>query len=80
MEGAIRMNDVEFSDTPLATGTLADYCARFPNSPACSQMMPSNPGSGLHHNGGNSGHHNHHDNNAGHHSAHGGNNGHHPLS
>ncbi|HEU5431720.1 MAG TPA: hypothetical protein VFU81_08660 [Thermomicrobiales bacterium] len=78
------MNDVTFSDTPLAPGTLADYCQRFPNSPACSHLISPAPDPGPGHNGGNGDHHGHHDhNNNNHHGGHGGDGGdnsHHPVS
>ena len=38
------MNDLDFGDMPFAGGTVADFCHRFPNSPACSH--PTQPGFG----------------------------------
>jgi hypothetical protein len=81
----IDVNDVQFSDTPLASdGTLTDFCARFPNSPACTRLALAGSGQGDGNNRGNGGGH-HHGNR--HHDANhpggahqGGNNNHHPLS
>ncbi|HEX5500189.1 MAG TPA: hypothetical protein VFX03_13215 [Thermomicrobiales bacterium] len=73
------MNDVQFSDTPLTTGMLADYCQRFPNSPACTHQLGGS-GQGGNDNGGNGGHHDHHDHNDNHHGASHGGHPFHPLS
>lgn len=72
------MNDVQFSDTPIAPGSIADYCARYPNQPICSHLVnPAPSGTGGNNNGGH--HHGHHDHH--HNGGHGGDNGHHhPLS
>jgi hypothetical protein len=76
------MNDLDFGDMPFAGGTVADFCHRFPNSPACSH--PTQPGFGSasspiggHHDNRHDGGNHHADGNGG---GHGGNNAHHPLS